>query len=57
MDEMLINSNVVKPYIPAAASEKEKRIHGFLSDLKIFSVDVKGFIEDSCSNKPRFKIS
>ncbi len=56
MDEQYINSNIVKPYIPAAASDKEKRIHTFLSGLDIFSVDVKGFIEDANSNKPKLQI-
>jgi hypothetical protein len=53
MIEQLIQKNIMRPYVPAVASAKEKRIHDFLNERDIFLIDIKGFTDDFASSKSK----
>jgi hypothetical protein len=53
MTDQLIQKNIMRPYVPAVASAKEKKIHDYLNKRDIFHIDIKGFTEDFASSKSK----
>ncbi len=45
ISQIIQNNIIKKPYIPADACESEVRLHRYLDDNHVYTVDIKGFID------------